>query len=204
MTVKTNRHAQVRQAAKQETREALVKAATGLFAEKGIDVSLDDICAHAGYTRGAFYVHFKNRDELAAEVMRRVGSGVLNTLLGSEEDVPINNLNDLFTRFVDALISGEYPLTQAGGVRPFQLLDACARSTEIRNTYLGHVTGGIERLAAITERLQANGEIRKDIKPAQLGFWIVTLVIGLHTLYDLDMDIDFLGSMQSLTRMLKP
>lgn len=204
MTVKANKHARTREAAKQETREALVKAATGLFAEKGIDVSLDEICAHAGYTRGAFYVHFKNRDELAAEVMRRVGAGVLDTLLGKDEDADIQNITGLATRFMQALVSGEYPLTKAGGVRPFQLLDACARSDEIRLQYLSHVTNGIDRLAEITERLQENGEIRKDARPEQLAMWMVTLIIGLHTLYDLDMEMDLAAGMQTLMTLIKP
>ena len=53
------------QAAKQETREALLQAAMAEFAEKGLDLpSLDAICARAGFTRGAFYVHFRDREEL--------------------------------------------------------------------------------------------------------------------------------------------
>lgn len=198
------RHAQAREAAKQETREALIKAATELFAEKGIDVSLDDICANAGYTRGAFYVHFKNRDEISAEVMRRVGAGVLDTLLGKGEDADFQSINGLATRFMQALVSGEYPLTKAGGVRPFQLLDACARSDDIRLQYLGHVSNGIDRLAEITRRLQANGEIRGDADAKQLAMWMVTLIIGLHTLYDLDAPLDLGSGMQTLLTLIKP
>lgn len=202
MTKKPGRHAQAREAAKQETREALVRAATELFAEKNIDVSLDEICAHAGYTRGAFYVHFKNRDELAAEVMRRVGGGVVDALIGSDEDV--SSIAELITRFMQSLISGDYPLTKAGGVRPFQLLDACARSDDIRMQYLSHVMNGIGRLTRIIERLQKNGEIRPDADAKQLAMWMVTLIIGLHTLYDLDMPLDLGGGMQTLLTLIKP
>ena len=50
-----------RDAAKKETRSALIRAALKLFHEEGFDgPSLDAICARAGYTRGAFYVHFKD------------------------------------------------------------------------------------------------------------------------------------------------
>jgi len=71
-----------RQAAKQASKQALVQSARELFPAKGLDVSLDDICAHAGYTRGAFYVHFKNRDELILEVMSRVGEEWLDSIFG--------------------------------------------------------------------------------------------------------------------------
>ncbi len=204
MNAKPSRHARAREAAKQETRAALIRAATEVFSKKGIDASLDEICAHAGYTRGAFYVHFKNRDELAAAVMERVGQGVLDTLLGTDEAQPIENLGDLVNRFIKALISGDYPLTRNGGVRPYQLLDACARSSAIRDQYMEHVRASMDRLGGICQRLQTQGEIRNDITPQQLGFWLVTLVIGLHTLYDLDMEIDFAGSMQSLLKLVQP
>ena len=43
------------------------------MAEKGIEAaSLNAICDRAGFTRGAFYVHFRDRDELVAAVVERV------------------------------------------------------------------------------------------------------------------------------------
>lgn len=201
---KRSRHAQLREAAKQETREALIRAATEVFSDKGLDASLDDICAAAGYTRGAFYVHFSNRDELAAAVMCRVGEGVLNTLLGPEDAAPVESLGELVAGFIQALLNGEYPLTRAGGVRPYQLLDACARSPQIRDQYMQCVHESISRLGEITRRLQDKGEIRNDISPQQLGFWLITLVIGLHTLHDLEMEIDFTGGIPSLLKLVKP
>ena len=58
-----------------ESRAALVQAAFELFAEQGLDVpSLDAICDRAGYTRGAFYVHFKTREDTIVAVMDQVGA----------------------------------------------------------------------------------------------------------------------------------
>ena len=122
--------------AKQASREALIESAMVLFPERGLDVSLDDLCAHAGYTRGAFYVHFKNRDELTLEVMTRVGQRMMDTLLGETEDARREDLFAVAARFIPALFNGDYPLTRHGGMRPFQLLDACARSESIHQRYL--------------------------------------------------------------------
>ncbi|MCZ7684911.1 MAG: TetR family transcriptional regulator [Sandaracinaceae bacterium] len=56
-----------------KTREALVDAAAELFAEQGLTgPSLDAICAKAGFTRGAFYVHFATRDDLIAAVVEKI------------------------------------------------------------------------------------------------------------------------------------
>jgi AcrR family transcriptional regulator len=48
-----------------ETRQRLLDAALEVFAEKGFHgARIEDVCAAAGYTRGAFYSNFKTKDEL--------------------------------------------------------------------------------------------------------------------------------------------
>jgi TetR/AcrR family transcriptional repressor of nem operon len=53
-------------------RAALLNAASGLFRERGFEgVSIDDIAAAAGLTRGAFYTHFTSKEALCAEVVEQ-------------------------------------------------------------------------------------------------------------------------------------
>src|SRR5262245_31791802 len=83
---------------KRETREALILAGIAELAEKGLDEpSLDAICARAGFTRGAFYVHFEDRDDFIAAVMERVLGGLLDAIIatGSRE----HDLAQTVTRF---------------------------------------------------------------------------------------------------------
>ena len=104
-----------RDAAKQETREALLQAAMELFRSEGLDASLDAVCARAGYTRGAFYVHFRDREELISAVIERVGFTLIDTLLGTE-----NNDEDflvLVQRFLHTVAAGHYPISREGGLR---------------------------------------------------------------------------------------
>ncbi len=50
-----------------ETRDALMEAAFGLVRRQGLAAtSVDDICKAAGVSKGAFFHHFKSKDELAA------------------------------------------------------------------------------------------------------------------------------------------
>ncbi|HEY8429253.1 MAG TPA: TetR family transcriptional regulator, partial [Sandaracinaceae bacterium] len=68
------------------TREALVAAAMELFAEQGLTgPSLDAICAKAGFTRGAFYVHFATRDDLIAAVVEKAMGGFIDAIIASGE-----------------------------------------------------------------------------------------------------------------------
>jgi AcrR family transcriptional regulator len=58
---------------KQQTRERIVRAARRLFNRRGFsDVSIDEIMAAAGLSRGGFYNHFKTKDELYAEAVTAI------------------------------------------------------------------------------------------------------------------------------------
>jgi AcrR family transcriptional regulator len=178
----------VRDRAKQETREALVAAALALIPERGLDVSLDDICDRAGFTRGAFYVHFTDRDALLAAVMERVGGAVLDALIGATGEGV--DLPQLVRGFQVAFATGEYPLTRAGGVRPYQLLDACARSPAVRGQYTALVAEAVQRLGAGLATGQKKGTIRDDVRADDLGLLLVAIVIGVQTLVDVEAPVD--------------
>jgi AcrR family transcriptional regulator len=185
---------------KQKTRDALVAAATRLFAERGFDApSLDDICDRAGFTRGAFYVHFRDRDDLVRAVMQRVGRAFLDGLLGAAND----DLAGIAHRFVAAMTSGAYPLTKKGGIRPYQLLDACARSPAIRKEYVALVEETIGRLAEATAKAQREKKIRGDLPSKGVGLFLVAAVIGVQTLMDLEVPIDVGESASFALKILK-
>jgi AcrR family transcriptional regulator len=47
------------------TRECLMHSAAGVFARRGLQqASIDEVAEDAGYTKGAFYANFKNKEEL--------------------------------------------------------------------------------------------------------------------------------------------
>jgi AcrR family transcriptional regulator len=53
------------------TQERLMSAAVRVFAERGIiGASVEEICEAAGFTRGAFYSNFADKDELVLALIR--------------------------------------------------------------------------------------------------------------------------------------
>lgn len=55
---------------KQRSRETLISAAAALFRKKGYTgVGIDELCAAAGLTRGAFYGHFRSKAVLFSAVL---------------------------------------------------------------------------------------------------------------------------------------
>jgi AcrR family transcriptional regulator len=188
--------------AKQASREALIQSAMELMPKKGLDVSLDELCAHAGYTRGAFYVHFKNRDELTLEVMTINGEKWLNSIFKPQPDGQAEDLFTMVQRFLGEMVSGTYPISQAAGLRPHQLLEACARSELIKQRYLELVTDSIRRLTANVQHSQDKNQLNQSVDPEQIASLLLALAIGIHTMYDLDYPIDFAKGSITLLQLL--
>jgi AcrR family transcriptional regulator len=61
-----------RQEKQAATRQALIEAASQVFARHGIDgASLEEICEQAGFSRGAFYSNFADKRQLFLEALDR-------------------------------------------------------------------------------------------------------------------------------------
>ena len=66
------------------TRVRLLDSARELFAERGVNgTSVEDLCAHAGFTRGAFYSNFADKDELVLAVLDADRQRVFDQLTGA-------------------------------------------------------------------------------------------------------------------------
>lgn len=190
-----------RAAAKEASRAALMIAAVSLIAKKGLDVSLDEICAKAGYTRGAFYVHFEDRDALIAAVMKEVSAQWLETTLAGSAD---GDLAGLMGRVASNLKTGAHPLSRKGGVRPFQLFDAAARSDTVRAQYHAILQTGAARLADVLAAGQTGGAVRADVSPRALAEVLQALVVGLEVLHDADAPLDIDAGAGALLTILAP
>jgi AcrR family transcriptional regulator len=71
------------------TRRELLEAAGRVFAARGLDASIDEIAAEAGYTKGAFYASFGSKEELFLEVVDirfETEATRLGELLAGDED----------------------------------------------------------------------------------------------------------------------
>jgi AcrR family transcriptional regulator len=188
--------------AKQKTRDRLIMAGIELFASQGLDgPSLDAICERAGYTRGAFYVHFKDRDDFLAAVMEEVGRPLLGVLLSDQGEEL--DLERTVKGFVGMVADGTYPLSPTGGVKPHQLLDACARSERVRSLYVKLTEEAIDRVARIARSSQGRQRARRDVHSKPMAQVLVALVIGAQIMLELGVEIDVRDLAKSSLAMLR-
>jgi AcrR family transcriptional regulator len=180
-----------RDAAKQETREALLAAAIAEFAERGLDApSLDAICARAGFTRGAFYVHFRDREDLVAAVMERVLGAFLDAVVARGDGA--GDLAAVISRFAAAVEA----LRDPDGARstasesawgapkvPFhQVLAACQRSPALRARFVTILAEAVQRVAHAAEPGTADRE--------GVATLLVLTALGVRLALDLELPLD--------------
>ena len=186
-----------RSAQREATRARLFDVTVEEFKRRGFAATeIAVIAERVGVSRGAFYVHFADRDELLDAVMERIGLPFLDRVLGDDEPP---SLATVFARFVSAALSGEYPLTAEGGVRPHQLLDACARSERVRARYVALVEESIVRLSAVIER---DASVQLDAPARDVATLLLAAIIGAQTMLELGVDVALPQSAASLLGLL--
>lgn len=184
-----------------ETRLALLDAGAAAFAEGGLDgPSLDSICERAGFTRGAFYVHFRDRQDFIAAVMDRLTAGFMETMFGGPERPA--DLAALVSRFAQAVSTGAYPI--AGSVRLHQVLEACSRSDEVRSRRAELYREAMNVVGRYAAESQTKGAVRADVDAGQVGALLVAIVVGLEVLTELRVPFGASGAAGTVMDLLRP
>jgi AcrR family transcriptional regulator len=173
---------------KEATRAALIAAGLEEFARHGLDASLDRISARANVTRGAFYVHFADRDAFILAVMNHVLGGFVTLLTGVHAEVGvIDRAIELFF----AAARARAPALHGGrALRFFHLMDACYRSRELGDAYRGLMLGARDQLAGGVAVEQGAGRVRADLEPAAIADFMMVTALGVVAMLELGLPID--------------
>jgi AcrR family transcriptional regulator len=178
-----------RELSKQETREALIRAGMTVFDEQGVDLpSLDSICARAGFTRGAFYVHFKDRDDFLAAVLDRVISDFVQSVIASGGTA--DDLAQTIDRFLATAATGKLPLSGQHRLVAHLMSRGVQRAEKMRNRYRAMLEGAIALLAQAARAGQAAGRVGTQAPPEMVAGILVALALGLIQLIDAGVRID--------------
>src|SRR5215831_13967714 len=144
---------------KEATRQALLYAGLIELVEHGLDApSLDAICARAGYTRGAFYVHFKDREDFFVAVMDWALTGILMAVVGANGDTDLRTAVDRFSGY---MVHREWPVIGKYPIATHRLSEAICRSEQLKTRWSEVFRKITEGLAHLVTRAQEKGEVKK-------------------------------------------
>jgi AcrR family transcriptional regulator len=196
-----------------QTREALILAGLAEFVEHGFDSpSLDRICSRAGFTRGAFYVHFQNREDFIVAVMEaRLGAFFDSIIGGTAEEGGFVPMVHRFTSAIVELVNSTAQMeprgvTAVGGItiQLHRMIDAAERSPRIRSHLVSLLGSAIARVTEMAEVEQDAGGMRSDIDPALLGELLVALSIGSVTAAEAGLSLQSERVGEVVIQLLKP
>src|SRR3954449_737551 len=139
----------------QRNRERILAAARELFAERGIDATLDDVAARAGVGVGTVYRRYPNKDALLDELFEARIAELVALAEASLEDADAWAALVRFLERVEELVAADRALEH--------LVLHSDRGQE-------HVTRARQRLAApvdtLVERANAAERVRGDLDDA--------------------------------------
>lgn len=158
------------------TRQVIIASAAELFEQRGYgNTSLSDVIDHAHVTKGAVYYHFATKEELATAI--------------------IEQANNAFGAALDAHLAAPSPMLEKLIQVPFIAVDMMRHDQLIRVGYAlrmaaNHVTPAA---AAVLEQRRATfvgaveaaiaeGDLKSDIDPEELGHTIWASVTGTHVM----------------------
>jgi AcrR family transcriptional regulator len=148
----------------ERNRQRILKAASQVFNERGLDVSLDEIARYAGVGVGTVYRRFRTKQELVeALFMDRLDSVATLAEKAFEAPDPWSGLVSFMERMAE-MMAGDLGLRQMLMFATYgQDLVAVARQ---RNAPL------VQRLV---ERAQAAGQLRADLRQTDIPFIVFML-----------------------------
>lgn len=160
------------------TKKALFESAIALFSEKGYDrVSVDMIVAMAGTSKGAFYTHFKSKDQVIIEQFKQIDEHYLKVYKDLAKLKTAVDKLKFFIKQQQTFTSEELGLDIIKVVYYSQLTHGEEKK------YL--IDGGRALYKIVKEIImegQKNGEFRNDVEASELTKMIVRCMRG--TFYD--------------------
>ena len=157
---------------KRQSREKIVNSAAELFTMEGYDnVGINDVMAHAGLTRGAFYNHFESKSALYAEAIVNAADIAKRTTLEK------SGLK--FADIIQAYLSKEHREGEFHCPLAFLATDIHQREDNVRNTYTQTLQGFINSIQQTLQKQRQQEEAHQeaDVDAAE-AMKVAVLMIG--------------------------
>lgn len=165
------------------TRLSILQKAFELVYRKGYQAtSIDDIIATTQVTKGAFFYHFKNKDEMGLAMINEVmHPGMYPALIEPLENAsdPVSELYNM----MKALLIGNPFFEVRYGCPAINLMEEMAPLSEDFNQALAHLsTQWKKAIEACIEQGQQTGKIKPNVNAEQVAYFMMSGYGGIRNL----------------------
>jgi AcrR family transcriptional regulator len=162
----------------QRNRERILAAAKQLFAERGIDATLDDVAARAGVGVGTVYRRYPNKDALLDELYEE---GIIEFVTLAEESLANPDAWQALIGFIERIEEG-FAANRA-------LEQLVMRSTRVRERRAHAREQLMAPIAAVIERAKADGRLRSDFEAGDIAMIHTMLSAVVRETHDTSPDL---------------
>ena len=169
-----------------ETKDKILQKSFELFVGKGLtDVSIDDITKAVGVTKGAFYYHYKSKDELLVDVISKYVflhlDGTMKVIQGSSGTTR-EKIESLFS--VIAELESEFKKLTEGVIIDFRsffllVMEGVKKFPPLTKRYALFHEGMRQKIKEIIEKGKLQGDVLGFINSEDIAFLILGCTEGL-------------------------
>lgn len=190
------------------TRLGILEKAFELIYAKGYQTtSVDDIIATTKVTKGAFYYHFKNKDEMGVSIINELmkpsmARGFIDPL--QDDTDPINTI---YVSIYDLLMNNEFLKVEYGCPASNLTHEMTPWNTDFNNALADLTQQWINAMSESIERGKKNGFIRADVNSMQVTMFVMSGYWGIRNFGKLanskDVYLPFLKELKSYLDTLR-
>jgi TetR/AcrR family transcriptional regulator, transcriptional repressor for nem operon len=163
----------------ESTKQRIVRSATKLIYNNGYkNTSIDDILTDSDTTKGSFYYHFKNKDEVARAAVGKFYSYMKRTMLEPMNDSEKGSLDAISIMFDLITANMERQECVGGCLLGNMALEISDCREEMRVDLAEIFKDFGERLKEIIVRGQGLGEIRVDRDAGEMANFVIAVMEG--------------------------
>lgn len=159
------------------TRERLLEAAVGLFAERGFEgSSVEDIARAAGFTKGAVYSNFRTKEELFLAVFEAQTDQLLTTLREAVETVDPGQLEKRDDGLLATVFARLFPKARQWYLVNIEFQLFAIRRQGFSAAYAAMRRRFRSRMAEVLEQALA----RADCRPVMPSEQLVEIIVPVY------------------------
>lgn len=163
------------------TRLGILEKAFALIYSNGYQAtSVDDIIATTKVTKGAFYYHFKTKDEMGLAIVEELLRPTMKEAFIGVLQSSTNPQTDIY-RMMHHLLLENPVLKVAYGCPAANFTQEMTPWNKTFSRALSELTGDWEKaLKQVVAAGKKNGSIRSDVKPADVAFFVMSGYWGIR------------------------
>lgn len=171
------------------TRLNILQKAYELIYTKGYQAtSIDEIIATTKVTKGAFYYHFKNKDEMGIAVVNEVLSATTGYHFQLSAIIDRDPVETIYQMMHELLIENKFMKVEYGCPVSNLVQEMTPWHDNFREALKKEAAEWEKRLVTILENGKKNGFIRQDVNSVQATFFILSGYWGIRNFGKLQND----------------